>query len=156
MSTTLERFSFPLTGSEEDRNFVANQLRHDVMQKLGHLGFLSDNQKEDVALAVGEAGTNAVKHALIDNDKEECVICDIVKADDSFIIEIINPSDDPPTKASSPPEPYNEEGRGRLVIDQIVQDLCKSGLEAECSLDFKPQGDHQRQAIFFFYLSDVR
>ena len=148
MSTTSERFSFPLTDSEEDKNYAASQLRHDAIQELSPLEFLSEDQREDITLAVGEAGTNAVKHALLKDNEEECVTCEVVKADDSFAVKITNPSDDLSTETPSLPESSEEEGRGRFVIDKIVQDLCQSGLEAQYSFCFEPQENHSGRAIF--------
>lgn len=145
MSTTSERFSFILTGSDEDAA-RASQSRKKIAQELDSCDFLDQHQKQDVEIAVGEAVTNAVKHASLKDDKEECVICEVVKASDSFGVKIANPSDDLLPLSSSPPELLEERGRGRVLIVRLVADLRQSGLKARSSYRFEPR---QRKTIFF-------
>jgi serine/threonine-protein kinase RsbW len=110
MGKTLRQASFPRTptGASVARRLVANALR----------GWMSEQERLDFALAIGEAISNAVRHGGGDKFAVSCW-----SRDGKIIVDVIDEGTGFPRKLLEPPIDDGNGGYGLLIIRKLTDEL---------------------------------
>lgn len=102
---------------------VVSDIRRQVALLARKLPF-SDQEIEDIKLAVGEAATNAIRHGSPLGDGNRLTIhCE--QMDDRFIIEVSDegPGFDPASVVCRVPDQFAEGGRGLFFMKQLMDEV---------------------------------
>lgn len=120
----------PISDDIETNHRSAHCLRKMIIAAIDGTVLLSDDQKSNISLLLGEATTNALDYSTCGSCVTVCVVLSPCffqarladSAENGFLGGQVCPSNDE----------LSEHGRGELIIKKMIEALRKSGLLIDC------------------------